>query len=88
MVATANAMVDAIQRLLSERENCCTFYPLIVGQEDTSALESLPSPSDEGFEDPEGLNGSQVAATKSWRRPLSLIWGPPGMYVLFGRHSR
>jgi len=72
-------MIDAIQRLLSEREHCCTFYPLIVGQEDTSVLQRLPAPSEESFEEPEELNESQIVATKSWRRPLSLIWGPPGM---------
>ena len=72
--------MDALQRLLLEREESCAFYGLITGSG------SLPTPSDEGDipaeneanTTPEGLNESQVVAMKSWRSSLSLIWGPPG----------
>ena len=81
VLATSNAMMDALQRLLLEREECCAFYGLITG------AGSLPTPSDEdelpavNGEDPtpQNLNESQVVAMKSWRSSLSLIWGPPGM---------
>jgi hypothetical protein len=29
-----------------------------------------------------GLNESQLQAVASWSAPLSLIWGPPGIYIL------
>lgn len=80
ILATSNAMMDALQRLLLEREESCAFYGLITG------TGSLPTPSDEdeipaeneANSTPEGLNESQVVAMKSWRSSLSLIWGPPG----------
>jgi len=34
-------MMDAIQRLLLERQGCCAFYDLIVGRENTSAEEDI-----------------------------------------------
>jgi len=81
VLATSNAMMDALQRLLLEREECCAFYGLITG------TGILPTPSDEDElpavngenPTPESLNESQVVAMKSWRSSLSLIWGPPGM---------
>ncbi|PPQ66641.1 hypothetical protein CVT24_006933 [Panaeolus cyanescens] len=75
--ATSNAMMDAIKRLLMEKDECCLFYDLIVnGQPVLDRSTSLPTP--EQTQLPDDLNESQLIAMKSWRSPLSLIWGPPG----------
>ena len=72
-------MMDALKRLLSDRQECCVFYKLIVGEEGSSILEELELPPESTATPPEGLNTSQLLAMNSWRSPLSLIWGPPGM---------
>jgi len=74
--------MDALQRLLLEREESCAFYGLITGAgnpPDPSGEDDTPVES-EANSAPEGLNESQVIAMKSWRVSLSLIWGPPGTY--------
>ncbi|KDR76562.1 hypothetical protein GALMADRAFT_450547 [Galerina marginata CBS 339.88] len=75
--ATSNAMMDAIQRLLLEGEECCAFHGFITSAEDSMTYDESE------FEAPNigpdsGLNESQIRAMESWRSPLSLIWGPPG----------
>ncbi|KAF8156601.1 RNA-directed RNA polymerase [Crassisporium funariophilum] len=77
-IATTNAMTDALKRLLGEREECCAFYSLITGEGGSEISEELETELDESSTIPEGLNESQITAMKSWRSPLSLIWGPPG----------
>ena len=79
--ATTNAMMDALKRLLVDREECCVFYKLIVGEEGPSILEQLEPPPESASPAPGGLNESQILAMSSWRTPLSLIWGPPGMNI-------
>ena len=74
-------MMDALKRLLSEREECCVFYKLIVGEEGPSILEQLEPPPESTSPAPDGLNESQILAMNSWRIPLSLIWGPPGTNI-------
>jgi regulator of nonsense transcripts 1 len=74
-------MMDALKRLLADREECCVFYKLIVGEEEPSILEQLEPPPETACPAPEGLNESQILAMRSWRTPLSLIWGPPGMTI-------
>ena len=74
--------MDALKRLLADREECCVFYHLVVGEEGPSTLEQLDLPPDSTFSAPDGLNESQLLAMRSWRSPLSLIWGPPGMKYL------
>jgi hypothetical protein len=74
-------MMDALKRLLADKEECCVFYKLIVGEEGTSTLEQLEPPPESASPAPDGLNESQLLAMSSWRTPLSLIWGPPGMYI-------
>ena len=74
-------MMDALKRLLSEREECCVFYKLIVGEEGPSILEQLEPPPESTSPAPDGLNESQILAMNSWRMPLSLIWGPPGTNI-------
>lgn len=69
-------MVDAIQRLLLERDECCGFYALIVGDREPG-LPQGPAPLELSLPDPEGLNESQLLAMRSWRSSLALIWGPP-----------
>ena len=72
-------MMDALKRLLADREECCMFYKLIVGEEGPSILEQLEPPPESASPAPDGLNESQIHAMSSWRTPLSLIWGPPGV---------
>jgi hypothetical protein len=74
-------MVDAIQRLLLEREQCCGFYSLIVGDGEPE-LPQGPEPLELTLPDPEGLNESQLVAMRSWRSSLALIWGPPGKSII------
>lgn len=70
-------MMDAIRRLLKERQECCAFYGLIVGDGEAVIDEEF-EPLDIEIADPEGLNESQLTAMRSWRSSLALIWGPPG----------
>ena len=77
--ATTNAMMDALKRFLADREECCVFYRLVVGEEESLNLEELESPPESISPAPDGLNESQLVAMSSWRSPLSLIWGPPGI---------
>lgn len=74
-------MMDALKRLLADREECCVFYKLIVGEEGSSILEQLEPPPESASPAPDGLNESQILAMSSWRTPLSLIWGPPGTNI-------
>ena len=74
-------MMDALKRLLADREECCMFYKLIVGEGGPSVLEQLEPPPESASPVPDGLNESQILAMSSWRMPLSLIWGPPGMNI-------
>ena len=74
-------MMDALKRLLTDREECCVFYKRIVGEEGPSILEQLEPPPESASPAPDGLNESQILAMNSWRTPLSLIWGPPGMNI-------
>lgn len=73
--------MDALKRLLADREDCCVFYKLIVGEEGSSILEQLEPPPESASPAPDGLNESQLLAMSSWRTPLSLIWGPPGTNI-------
>ena len=75
-------MMDALKRLLSEREECCSFYKLVIGEEGPSILEELEPPPESTSPAPDELNDSQLVAMTSWRSPLSLIWGPPGMNII------
>lgn len=73
-------MMDAIQRLLQQRQECCAFYGLIVGDGEVAVADEESEPLDIEIADPEGLNESQLTAMRSWRSSLALIWGPPGNY--------
>lgn len=74
-------MMDALKRLLADREECCVFYKLVVGEEEALFLEELEPAPGSTSPAPDGLNQSQLIAMNSWRSPLSLIWGPPGMKI-------
>lgn len=72
--------MDALQRLLEQEAESCLFHGLITGTTasvtDVSDLEEF----DPSKISPDAhLNDSQIHAVGSWRHPLSLIWGPPGM---------
>lgn len=72
--------MDAILKLLTEREECCAFHSLITGEiiaEDSAAAERETVSS--RFQPDNHLNASQRVAVMSLTQgPLSLIWGPPG----------
>lgn len=74
-------MIDALKRLLADRDECCKFYRLVVCEEGPSILEDLQPPPESTSPAPDGLNESQLLAMNSWRSPLSLIWGPPGTNI-------
>jgi hypothetical protein len=55
--ATTNAaMMDALKRLLPDREECCVFYKRIVGEEGPSILEQLEPPPESASPAPDGLH--------------------------------
>ncbi|KIK00426.1 hypothetical protein K443DRAFT_611821 [Laccaria amethystina LaAM-08-1] len=78
-IATSRAMLDALLRLLTQKQAACLFYSFITGDEE-EAPEDQQVPSVEVIPpgDDSGLNESQRMAVQSWAAPLSLIWGPPG----------
>ncbi|KAK0493854.1 RNA-directed RNA polymerase [Armillaria luteobubalina] len=77
-IATSKAMMDALIRLLMEKEECCRYHHLITGETSGDGLPTTtPDPVAEFTYSPD-LNESQIEAIKSCEAPLSLIWGPPG----------
>ncbi|KAJ7598370.1 RNA-directed RNA polymerase [Mycena floridula] len=81
--ATSRAMLDALLRLMAEREVCCQFYPLVVGDPGPTDHEDVAAgPATEELEQSDGdsgrLNASQARALRFCSTGLSLIWGPPG----------
>ncbi|KAK2464629.1 hypothetical protein APHAL10511_003322 [Amanita phalloides] len=80
-IANSRSMIDALRRLLTEKEASCAFYGIITGDNDTSEQDADENPIEqleEGFVPSDNLNDSQIAAVNSCTSPLSLIWGPPG----------
>ncbi|KAL0569074.1 hypothetical protein V5O48_012901, partial [Marasmius crinis-equi] len=79
--ATSRAMLDALTRLMKDKDECCGFYDIITGDhsgaDSDTPIRSFP-PILGADESIEGLNSSQEAAIRSCTGPLSLIWGPPG----------
>ncbi|KAK0452148.1 AAA domain-containing protein [Desarmillaria tabescens] len=77
-IATSKAMMDALIRLLMEKDECCRYHHLITGEASSEAFPAvIPGPVAE-FTYGQDLNESQIEAIKSCEAPLSLIWGPPG----------
>ncbi|KAJ7636650.1 RNA-directed RNA polymerase [Roridomyces roridus] len=77
--ATSKAMMDALLRLLENRELSCRYYSIITGTEPeslTTLASTTLTPSAPG--EYSTLNQSQVAAVEAIHNPLSLVWGPPG----------
>lgn len=90
--------MDALIRLLTEKEASCLFHSLITGYVDADDPYPLPLNQLEVEEDRaepaspgdiyENLNPSQRAAVHACGAPLSLIWGPPGTFQTSTSHSR
>jgi regulator of nonsense transcripts 1 len=82
--ATARAMMDALLRLLIEREECCSFYSVITGEAGAGiATAEQETPEVVDFEPGDHLNDSQKTAVLSPSQGhLSLIWGPPGNLLI------
>ncbi|KAJ7754189.1 RNA-directed RNA polymerase [Mycena maculata] len=77
--ATSKAMMEALLRLLEDREGSCRYYSIITGTEPESATTLASTANDISVpEDYPDLNLSQVTAVESTNNPLSLVWGPPG----------
>lgn len=75
-------MKDALTRLFEEESECCLFFRTIIGRDVVRDHESEPvDNSEETVSDQiaSGLNSSQQAAVRSCEKPLTLIWGPPGL---------
>ncbi|KAJ7472913.1 RNA-directed RNA polymerase [Mycena galericulata] len=77
--ATSKAMMEALLRLLENRETSCRYYSIITGTETKSShmlgsTANTPSAPEEHSD----LNESQIAAIESTHNPLCLVWGPPG----------
>ncbi|KAJ6607939.1 RNA-directed RNA polymerase [Mycena sp. CBHHK59/15] len=76
--ATSKAMMEALLRLLDEREDSCRYYSIITGTTPTDTTLASPSKSNLPSEQSARLNESQALAVVSTNSPLSLVWGPPG----------
>ncbi|KAJ7689926.1 RNA dependent RNA polymerase-domain-containing protein [Mycena rosella] len=78
--ATSKAMMEALLRLLEDRETSCRYYSIITGAapESPTTLASHARPSDSSGADYSRLNESQITAIESTNYPLCLVWGPPG----------
>ncbi|KAJ7446567.1 RNA-directed RNA polymerase [Mycena latifolia] len=78
--ATSKAMMEALLRLMEDREMSCRYYSIITGTEPESptALANLPRAVDASEADYAKLNQSQITAVESTDNPLCLVWGPPG----------
>ncbi|KAG7440660.1 RNA-directed RNA polymerase [Guyanagaster necrorhizus] len=80
-IATSKAMMDALIRLLVEKEECCRYHHLITGETGGDEFPTINGAGgSEDFSYGTDLNESQIEAIKSCEAPLSLIWGPPGEY--------
>lgn len=80
-LATSKAMMSALLRLLEDGEASCLFHHIITGSKDNQDFEytAAASAGDTGIVH-ENLNPSQVTAIESCKAPVSLIWGPPGLF--------
>jgi len=85
--ATSKAEMDALLRLLRDKEGSCGFYKVITGEELEGAPHSSATNSgadtDADAQSPswDKLNDSQKEAVRSCTADLSLIWGPPGQSI-------
>ncbi|KAK0493789.1 AAA domain-containing protein [Armillaria luteobubalina] len=74
--ATSGATMDALIRLLMEKEECCRCLRIIIGDTSGDGLHTTTDPLAEFTYGPD-LNERQIEAIKSCEVPLSAIWGPP-----------
>ena len=74
--------MDALLRLLRDKETSCRFYSIITGEraqeEPYQAIDDIAQAGESESPASGRLNESQKAAVASCSAPLSLIWGPPG----------
>lgn len=80
--ATFKAMMDALVRLYEDGADCCGFHQSIVNPDAEGSDEEQSEPEPVPFDLSGTLNESQAEAVQSCVAPLSLIWGPPGMFVI------
>ncbi|KAJ7639973.1 RNA dependent RNA polymerase-domain-containing protein [Mycena polygramma] len=78
ITATSKAMMEALLRLLDDREVACRYYSIITGTEPKSPTVLASATSNPGNESYTDLNESQITAVESTDKPLCLVWGPPG----------
>ncbi|KAJ3554369.1 hypothetical protein NM688_g3145 [Phlebia brevispora] len=77
-VATSKAMLDAVQRLAEEGDDCCGFSSLVTGQDELAA-EIAEEEVERTFDPSSSLNESQQHAVQCvGLGRMTLIWGPPG----------
>ncbi|KAJ7155081.1 RNA-directed RNA polymerase [Mycena filopes] len=88
--ATSKAMMEALLRLLEDRETSCRYCSIITGTDPEVPLTLAASP--ETNTDPRtfaSLNQSQITAVEAINHPLCLVWGPPGeLITLYGAKMR
>ncbi|KAK0492479.1 AAA domain-containing protein [Armillaria luteobubalina] len=75
-IVTSGATMDALIRLLMEKEECCRCLHIIIGDTSGDGLHTMTGPLAEFTYGPD-LNERQIEAIKSCKAPLSAIWGPP-----------
>ncbi|KAJ6509835.1 RNA-directed RNA polymerase [Mycena vulgaris] len=85
--ATSKAMMEALLRLLEDREIACHYYSLITGaaSDSPTTLASFTTTPGASEDEYPGLNQSQIVAIKSTNNPLCLVWGPPGASINGGK---
>ena len=83
-IATSKAMLDAVQCLAAEGNDCCRFSSIIAGAE-TPATHPVEE-TELGLEDDtsSSLNASQQLAVRCVGiGRMTLIWGPPGTLLIY-----
>lgn len=71
---TTQTMMEAVARLVSERESCCHIYKYLIGSAPAEEIHAQPATDLSKF------NASQKAAVlQCLQTPVSNIWGPPGI---------
>lgn len=82
-------MKDALLRLFEDEMDCCFFFRAIIDRmlnsegADSHEITQLTNLTGGHSQDTSGLNPSQQMAVQSCRKPLSLIWGPPGLLISY-----
>jgi hypothetical protein len=82
-IATGEAMMNALRRLIKDQSEACSFWRIIVGEPSGEVVPETYERIKDNDPAMEGLNPSQKAAImNATSSQISLIWGPPGTLLI------